>query len=154
LEEIYQSGPVRAIGVCNFAEHHFDALLRDAKIVPVLNQIELHPHLSLQPLVAYCEKIGIACEAWSPLGGTGGNLLDDPVLKKNAEKYGKSVAQVILRWDLQRGIITIPKSTHQERIKANADIFNFELSAADMKVINDLDQNPQRISRDPKNIGF
>jgi diketogulonate reductase-like aldo/keto reductase len=154
LEEIYQSGRVRAIGVCNFAEHHFDALLRDAKIVPVLNQIELHPHLSLQPLVAYCEKIGIACEAWSPLGGTGGNLLDDPVLKKNAEKYGKSVAQVILRWDLQRGIITIPKSTHQERIKANADIFNFELSAADMKVINDLDQNPQRISRDPKNIGF
>jgi methylglyoxal/glyoxal reductase len=154
LEEIYQSGRVRAIGVCNFAEHHFDALLRDAKIVPVLNQIELHPHLSLQPLVAYCEKIGVACEAWSPLGGTGGNLLDDPVLKTIAGKYRKSVAQVVLRWDLQRGIIAIPKSTHQARIKENANLYDFELSAVDMKVINDLDQNPQRISRDPKNIIF
>jgi methylglyoxal/glyoxal reductase len=154
LEKIYESGRARAIGVCNFAEHHFVELLRSTKIVPVLNQIELHPHLSLQPLVAYCEKLGIAIEAWSPLGGDGGKLLGDPVLKKIAEKYGKSTAQVILRWDLQRGIITIPKSTHQVRIKENANLYNFELSADDMKAINDLDQNPQRFNRDPNNIGF
>ena len=154
LEKIYESGRARAIGVCNFAEHHFVELLRSTKIVPALNQIELHPHLSLQPLKAYCEKLGIAVEAWSPLGGDGGKLLNDPVLKKIAEKHGKSTAQVILRWDLQRGIITIPKSTHQIRIKENANLYDFELSANDMKVINDLDQNPQRFNRDPNNIGF
>ena len=154
LEKIYESGRARAIGVCNFAEHHFVELLRSTKIVPALNQIELHPHLSLQSLVAYCEKLGIAIEAWSPLGGDGGKLLGDPVLKKIAEKHGKSTAQVILRWDLQRGIIAIPKSTHQVRIKENANLYDFELSADDMKAINDLDQNPQRFNRDPNNIGF
>jgi diketogulonate reductase-like aldo/keto reductase len=154
LEKIYESGRARAIGVCNFAEHHFVELLRSTKIVPALNQIELHPHLSLQPLKAYCEKLGIAVEAWSPLGGDGGKLLNDPVLKKIAEKHGKSTAQVILRWDLQRGIITIPKSTHQVRIKENANLYDFELSANDMKVINDLDLNPQRFNRDPNIIGF
>ena len=154
LEKIYESGRARAIGVCNFAEHHFVELLRSTKIVPALNQIELHPHLSLQPLKAYCEKLGIAVEAWSPLGGDGGKLLNDPVLKKIAEKHGKSTAQVILRWDLQRGIITIPKSTHQVRIKEDANLYDFELSANDMKVINDLDKNPQRFGRDPNIIGF
>jgi len=154
LEEVYKSGRARAIGVCNFTEHHFVELFRNAKIVPAVDQIECHPHLSLQPLVAYCEKQGITCEAWSPLGGDGGKLLDDPLLKKIAEKYGKSVAQVILRWDLQKGIITIPKSTHQARIVANADLYGFELSAADMKAINDLDHDPRRFGRDPNSISF
>ncbi len=154
LEDIYQSGRARAIGVCNFSERHFAELFRHAKIKPVINQVELHPHLSLQPLVAYCEKQGIACEAWSPLGGDGGKLLDDPVLKKIADKHGKSVAQVILRWDLQRGIITIPKSIHQARIVANANLYDFELSANDMKTINDLDGDPRRFGRDPNIISF
>ena len=154
LEEIYKSKRARAIGVCNFAEHHFVELLKHTKIVPALDQIELHPHLSLQPLAAYCEKLGTAVEAWSPLGGDGGKLLGDPVLQKIARKHGKSVSQVILRWDLQRGIITIPKSTHQARIKENANLYDFELSADDMKVINDLDQSPQRFNRDPNIIGF
>jgi len=154
LEKIYESGRARAIGVCNFAEHHFVELLRSTKIVPAINQVELHPHLSLQPLTAYCEKLGIAVEAWSPLGGDGGKLLNDPVLQKIAEKHGKSTARVILRWDLQRGIITIPKSTHQVRIKENANLYDFELSVEDMKAINDLDLNPQRFNRDPKIIGF
>jgi methylglyoxal/glyoxal reductase len=130
-------------------------MLQDAKIVPAVNQIELHPHLSQQTLVAYCEKQGIACEAWSPLGGTGGKILDEPILKKIADKYGKSVAQVILRWDLQRGIITIPKSTHRTRIKANTELYNFELSSDDIKTINNLDQDPQRIEwGDPSLIDF
>jgi diketogulonate reductase-like aldo/keto reductase len=154
LEEIYKSGRALAIGVCNFTERHFVELFRNAKITPAVNQIELHPHLSLQPLVAYCEKRGIACEAWSPLGGDGGKLLDDPVLKKIAEKCGKSVAQVILRWDLQKGIITIPKSIHQARIVANANLYDFELSANDMKAINKLDQDQRRFGRDPNTMSF
>ena len=155
MEKIYKSGRARAIGVSNFIERHLDQLLRDAKIVPAANQIELHPHLSQQTLAAYCEKLGIACEAWSPLGGTGGKILDEPDLKKIAEKYGKSVAQVILRWDLQRGIIIIPKSTHKARIKANTDLYDFELSANDIKAINNLDLNPQRMEwGDPNLIGF
>ena len=156
LEEIYKSGRARAIGVSNFVEFHLDKLLQDTKIVPAVNQIQLHPNFSQQPLVAYCEKLGIACEAWSPLGGTGGKLLDDPVLTKIAGKYKKSTAQVVLRWELQSGIITIPKSTHQARIKANTELYDFELSAADMKTINDLDKAPKPLGMgwDPNKIGF
>ena len=149
LEDIYKSGRARAIGVCNFTERHFTELFRHAKIKPAVDQVELHPHLSLQPLMAYCTDMGIAYEAWSPLGGDGGKLLDDAVLKKIAEKHRKSVAQVILRWDLQKGIITIPKSIHQDRIIANANLYDFELSAIDMKAINDLDHDPRRFGRDP-----
>jgi diketogulonate reductase-like aldo/keto reductase len=156
LEELCKSGRVRAIGVSNFMEKHLDALLCNAKIAPAVDQIELHPHFSKQQLVAHCEKLGIACEAWSPLGGTGSKLLEDPVLNKIAKKYSKSPAQVTLRWELQRGIITIPKSIHQERIKTNANVFDFELSATDMKAINDLDKNPQPIGRgwNPADIDF
>jgi diketogulonate reductase-like aldo/keto reductase len=155
LEEIYESGRARAIGVCNCVERHLDELRRNSKIEPAVNQIECHPHLSLQPLAAYCEKHGIAVEAWSPLGGTGGKLLNDPVLKKIAEKHGKSAAQIILRWDLQRGLITLPKSTHQARIIANTDIYKFELSADEMQAIYELDQSPQRSNwGDPNLIDF
>ena len=154
LEEIYKSGKARAIGVSNFMEKHIDALLQEAKIAPAVNQVECHPHLSQQPLVDYCQKQGIAFEAWSPLGGTGGNLLDDPVLKKIADKHGKSAAQVTLRWELQRGLITIPKSIHQARIIANTEIYGFELSEDEMKAINTLDKNPQRTGPDPNNMDF
>jgi methylglyoxal/glyoxal reductase len=105
LEEIYASGRARAIGVSNFVANNLDKLLQDAKIVPAVNQIELHPHFSQQPLAVYCEKMGIAVEAWSPLGGTGGNFLDDPVLKKIAEKYGKSAAQIVLRWEDRKSVV-------------------------------------------------
>ena len=154
LEEIYQSGKARAIGVCNFTERHLVELLRNAKIIPAVNQIELHPHLSQPALVTYCETEGIACEAWSPLGGDGGKLLDDPVLKGIAAKYGKSVAQVILRWNLQNGIITIPKSIHQARIIDNANIYDFELMADELKTIKDLDQDSKRFGRDPNTLNI
>ena len=156
MEEIYKSGRARAIGVSNFVAFHLDKLLEEAKIVPAVNQIELHPRFSQQPLATYCEKLGIAVEAWSPLGGTGGNLLDDPILKNIAEKYKKATAQVVLRWELQNGVITIPKSTHQARIKANTELYDFELSAADMKTINDMDKAPKPLGMgwDPNKIAF
>jgi methylglyoxal/glyoxal reductase len=156
LEDIFKSGRARAIGVSNFVQRHLDFLLQDAKIVPAVNQIQCHPYFTQQPLVAYCEKLGIACEAWSPLGGTGGNLLDDLVLKKIAEKHAKSVAQIVLRWDLQRGIITIPKSTHQKRIIANTDLYTFKLSKDDMKAINERNQDtrPYPTGWDPDHIDF
>ena len=157
MEEIYASGRARAIGVSNFVERNLDKLLQDAKIVPAVDQVELHPYFSQQPLAAHCEKLAIACEAWSPLGGLegkGGKSLDDPALKKIAEKHGRSMAQVILRWDLQRGIITIPKSTHQARIRENANLYDFELSTAEMKTIDDLDKDPRCFGRDLNSIGF
>jgi methylglyoxal/glyoxal reductase len=143
MEELYKSGRVRAIGVSNFMEKNLDALMQDAKIKPAVDQVELHPNYSKQQLAAHCEKLGIACEAWSPLGGTGSKLLEDPVLTVIAAKHGKSAAQVALRWELQRGIITIPKSTHQERIKSNTNLYDFELSPAEIKAINDLDATPK-----------
>jgi diketogulonate reductase-like aldo/keto reductase len=154
MEAIYKSGRARAIGVFNFTERHFVELFRNAKIKPAVNQIELHPHLSQQSLVRYCETEGIACEAWSPLGGDGGKLLDDPALNKIAGKYGKSIAQVILRWNLQNGIITIPKSIHQTRIVDNANLYDFELLADEMKTINALDQDSRRFGRDPNTLNF
>lgn len=153
LEEIYASGRVHAIGVSNFHQHHLEYLLSDAKVVPAINQIECHPQLSQQPLIDYCEKLGIVCEAWSPLGGTGGNLLEHNVLKKLAEKYHKSVAQIILRWDLQRGIVTIPKSVHRDRIISNADLFDFELNVEDMKIINAINKD-LRVGANPDNFDF
>ncbi|WP_017812195.1 aldo/keto reductase [Paenibacillus shenyangensis] len=151
LEKLHEDGKVRAIGVSNFQVHHLEDLLADAKVRPVVNQVELHPLLSQVELRNYCKEQGIQIEAWAPLAQ--GRLLDNPVLQEIGEKYGKSIAQVLLRWDLQSGIVTIPKSIKQERIVQNADIFDFELSAEDMQQIDDLNQN-QRFGADPDNFNF
>jgi methylglyoxal/glyoxal reductase len=151
LEKLYKDGKVRAIGVSNFHQHHLEDLLTDAEITPMVNQIELHPLLSQVELRAFCESKGIKVEAWSPLGS--GKLLDNPVIKEVADKYNKTVAQVILRWDLQHDIITIPKSTKEHRIIENAAIFDFELSAADMEKIDALNKN-ERTGADPDNFNF
>lgn len=133
MEKLYEEGKVRAIGVSNFHQHHLEDLLREAKIKPMVNQVELHPLLNQGALREYCKKEQIAIEAWSPLGH--GNLLSDPRLVAIGEKYGKSAAQVILRWDLQHDVITIPKSVNQERIKENAAIFDFKLTSDEMALI-------------------
>jgi diketogulonate reductase-like aldo/keto reductase len=109
--------------------------------------------LSQKPLFDYCQKYNISLEAWRPLGGSEGNLLNDKSLKAIADKYDKSIAQVILRWDLQRGIITIPKSVHRERIIANADLYDFELSADDMSIIGAMNEN-RRFGPNPDNFNF
>ncbi|WP_019241250.1 MULTISPECIES: aldo/keto reductase [Bacillus] len=151
LEKLYRDGKARAIGVSNFHIHHLEDLLETAEIVPMVNQIELHPLLSQVELREFCKSKGIHIEAYSPLGS--GKLLNDPVLSDIGKKYNKSIAQVILRWDIQHGIITIPKSIHEERIQENADIFDFELSDEDMKVIDSMNKN-ERVGADPDNFDF
>ena len=146
LEKLYNDGRVRAIGVSNFHIHHLEDLLTDAEIKPMVNQVEYHPHLTQKDLLAYCQKEGIQLEAWSPLKR--GQLLDDPTINEIAKKYQKTPAQVILRWDLQTGVVTIPKSIKETRIIENADVFDFELTEEDIKGIDGLNKD-ERIGSNP-----
>jgi methylglyoxal/glyoxal reductase len=152
LEQLYADRRVRAIGVSNFHVHHLEDLLQEAKVVPMVNQVELHPRLLQKPLRQFCSLRDIQMEAWSPLM-QGGELLDHPLLAELGAKYGKSAAQVVLRWDIQHGIVTIPKSVTPSRIIENAAIFDFELSAGDMSAIDQLNQD-RRVGADPDNFNF
>jgi diketogulonate reductase-like aldo/keto reductase len=153
FEKLYKEGRVRAIGVSNFLVHHLEDLMSTAEIKPMVNQVEFHPHLTQKELLAFCEKEGIQLEAWSPLKQ--GQLLNEPVLEDIAHKYSKSVAQVILRWDLQHGVVTIPKSIKEHRIIENANIFDFELSVEDMEKIDGLNQDSRAGSHpDTMSFGF
>lgn len=149
LEKLYKDGKIRAIGVSNFQVHHLEELLKDAEIKPMVNQVEFHPRLTQKELRDYCKGQGIQLEAWSPL--MQGQLLDNEVLTQIAEKHNKSVAQVILRWDLQHGVVTIPKSIKEHRIIENADIFDFELSQEDMDKIDALNKD-ERVGPDRKSV--
>ncbi|WP_270394279.1 aldo/keto reductase [Bacillus paranthracis] len=151
LETLYKEKRVRAIGVSNFQIHHLQDVMKDAEIKPMINQVEYHPRLTQKELQAFCKEQGIQMEAWSPL--MQGQLLDNETLQEIAEKHGKTTAQVILRWDLQNGVITIPKSTKEHRIIANADVFNVELTKEDMEKIDALNQN-HRVGPDPDNFDF
>ncbi|WP_339149409.1 MULTISPECIES: aldo/keto reductase [unclassified Sutcliffiella] len=151
LEKLYQDGKVRAIGVSNFQIHHLQDILEVAEVKPMVNQVEYHPKLSQAELLNFCKENEIQLEAWSPL--MQGQLLDNEVLKEIASSHNKSVAQVILRWDLQNGVVTIPKSVKEHRIKENADIFDFELSAEEMQRIHALNEN-KRVGPDPDNFDF
>lgn len=151
LETLYKAGRVKAIGVSNFQIHHLEELMKDAEIKPMVNQVEFHPRLTQKELRAFCQEQGIQLEAWSPL--MQGQLLENELLQEIAAKYNKTVAQIILRWDLQNGVITIPKSTKEHRIIANAEVFDFELSAEDIQRINSLNQN-HRVGPDPDNFDF
>ena len=151
LEHLYKEKKVRAIGVSNFMQHHLEDLLETAEITPMVNQMEFHPYLVQKELIDYCESHKIQYEAWSPM--MQGRIFDLEPLKKMAQKYDKSVAQIVLRWDLQKGVITIPKSAKKERIKANAAIFDFELSIEDVEYIDSLEKGT-RFGPDPDNFDF
>ncbi|WP_445669331.1 aldo/keto reductase [Paenibacillus sp. FSL R7-0204] len=146
LEKLYTDGKVRAIGVSNFQIDHLEDLLADANVKPMVNQVELHPLLNQQELREYCKAQGIQIEAWAPLAQ--GHLLDNEVLADIAAHHNKTLPQVILRWDLQNRIVTIPKSVKEERIIANADIFDFELSEEEISRINGLNRD-QRFGSHP-----
>lgn len=146
LEKLYADGRVRAIGVSNFQISHLRRLAEASDLVPAVNQVELHPYLTQPDLRAYHAEHGIVTEAWSPLAQ--GALLDDPMITTLAEKYGKSPAQVVLRWHLQLGTVAIPKSVTPWRIRENLDIFDFELASDDVAAIGDLDAG-HRTGPDP-----
>ena len=152
LESIYESKRARSIGVSNFKSHHLDILLKEAKVVPAVNQIELHPMLQQKEDRAYCQERGIEIESYSPLM-RGGESLENPVLAGLAQKHGKTGAQVVLRWHIQSGFIVIPKSVRAERIRENMAIFDFELSPEDMQAIETLDAG-QRTGADPDTADF
>lgn len=132
-EEYYKKGLLKSIGVANYLAHHVEALMQDAEIKPMVNQIEYHPGFGQIESARFCQENGIIVEAWSPFGT--GDVLGNHILKTIAEKYGKSSAQVCLRWLLQKDIVPLPKSVHEERIIANTEIFDFELTEEDMKAI-------------------
>jgi diketogulonate reductase-like aldo/keto reductase len=139
MEKLYQDGKVRAIGVSNFHVHHLEELIKDAKIKPAINQIEFHPHLTQEAVLTFCKENDIQMQAWSPLKK--GRIFEEPLLVKLAEKYGKTVAQLILRWDLEQGVATIPKTTNKNRMIENADVFDFKLTTEDIEQITNLNRD-------------
>ncbi|MDT7649386.1 MAG: 2,5-diketo-D-gluconate reductase [Pseudonocardiales bacterium] len=151
FEKIASDGKARAIGVSNFHIPHLKRLAEETATVPAVNQIELHPWLPQTELRAYHQRLGIATEAWSPLA-KGGELLADELIVGLSEKYGKTPAQIVLRWHLQLGNIAIPKSVTPSRVRENADIFDFELSDDDVASISELG-NGRRLGPDPDNFG-
>jgi diketogulonate reductase-like aldo/keto reductase len=151
MERILAEGKARAVGVSNFLIHHLEDLANASDLVPAVNQVEFHPRLLQPELLAHCARAGIRLEAWSPI--MQGKVLDIPEIQSVAEKHGKTPVQVVLRWDLQHGAVTIPKSVHRERIRENADIFDFQLSDGEMAVIDGLDRH-QRIGPDPDHFSF
>lgn len=153
MEEIYAEGKAKTIGVSNFNPHHLDRLLEKAKVVPAVNQIEMHPYLTQEKVLEYCVDKGIAVEAWSPLGGQGNDVMGDPVLKDLSARHGKTPAQVIVRWHLQRDVIVIPKSVREARIRENCDVYDFSLSGEEMSAISGLNKD-RRNGSDPDNFNF
>ncbi|MBT1171928.1 aldo/keto reductase [Bifidobacterium sp. MA2] len=153
LQAIYATGRAKAIGVSNFERHHLEELLAHTDVKPAVDQIESSPQFANQQLIDFAHAQGIDVEAWSPLGGTGGNLLADPQLAEIGDKYGKSAAQVVIRWHIQRGVVVLPKSTHTERIRQNIDVFDFNLTDADMAAIDAIDTG-KRNGADPDHFDF
>ena len=143
LEAIYNDGQARAIGVCNFDVDHLQKLMDHANIMPMVNQIEFNPRIHQPDTVAFCQDNHIQLEAWSPLGN--GQLLSSSVISKIAKEHGKTPAQVIIRWELQQGFIVIPKSIHEERMRENRDVYDFELDADEMEAIAMLDEEKHSI---------
>ena len=151
LETLYDEGKIKAIGVSNFLQHHLEDLLQAARIAPMVDQLEFHPRLIQPSLLDFCKQQQIQYEAWAPL--MQGRVLDLSELGIIAGKYDKSIAQLVLRWDLQKGVVTIPKSVHKNRVMENAALFDFEISEEDMLLIDTLDCKA-RIGPDPDHFSF
>jgi 2,5-diketo-D-gluconate reductase A len=146
MERIYSEGRVRAIGVSNFQPAHLDRLAAECEVTPTVNQIEVHPYLTQDALLAYDDEHGIATEAWSPIAQ--GKVLDDPTVETIAAAHAKTPAQAVLRWHVQRSSIVFPKSVTPARMKENFEIFDFDLTPAEVASISDLDRG-ERTGPDP-----
>ncbi|MER9869914.1 aldo/keto reductase [Mesorhizobium sp. M0136] len=152
LIELRQSGRIKSIGVSNFNQDHLERIIGETGVTPTVNQIELHPRFQQRDKREFHDRHNIRIESWSPLGS--GRLLSDPTLESIARKHGKSVAQTIVRWHLQEGLIVIPKSIHQDRIAANFDVFDFELEAKDLELIRGMDSPDGRTGPNPATAAF
>ncbi len=151
FEKLYREGRVKAIGVSNFMVHHLQEILEGSEVKPMVNQIELHPEYTQQEVVEFCKNSNILIEAWSPL--MQGRIFQLPLVRELAEKYGRSVSQIAVRWFVQKGIIPLPKASGKEHILQNADVFGFELQKEDMDKLDAL-KGIGRIGPDPDNINF
>ena len=153
FEELYNQGKVKAIGVCNFKIGHLEELKKTAKIMPMVNQIEMHPLSSKDDMLDYCRKNSIEVMAWSPI--VRGKLFTNELMESLTAKYKKTIAEIIIRWHVQRGVIPIPKSSNEGRIKENFDVFDFSLSEEDMKAIDSLNEgNGFSVTGVPDNTTF
>ena len=142
FEHLYETGKVKAIGVCNFKVEHLEELKKTAKIMPMVNQVEIHPFSTKNNIINYCKDNNIKVVAWSPISR--GRVLSNDLMIDLSQKYKKSIVQIVLRWHMQKGVIPIPKSSNENRIKENMDIFDFEISSEDMKAIDSLDEGYDR----------
>ena len=145
LEEEYKKGHIKNIGISNFEDSKFEDLYNKVEIKPVLNQIELHPYFQQRNIRKEMDELNVKTEGWAPLGQASKYLFNEEVIKKMSEKYKKTPAQIILRWHIQSGFITIPKSCNPNRIKENFEVFDFQLTDDEMKEINDLDGKRGRV---------
>lgn len=152
LVELRDAGRIRSIGVSNFNQDHLERIIGETGVTPAVNQIELHPRFQQRDKRDYHDRHDIRIESWSPLGS--GRLLDDPTLAAISRKHGKTVAQTIIRWHLQEGLIVIPKSVNRDRIAANLDVFDFDLDAGDLQAIAGLDSPDGRIGPNPATASF
>lgn len=144
--QILKGGKVRAIGVSNYMINHLNEILYDSDVVPAVNQVEFHPFLYQQDLLRFCENKRIQLEAYSPL--TRAKRLKHPIITKLAQKYDKTPAQVLIRWSLQHGLVVVPKSIHKDRIKQNAQVFDFNLESEDIAIMDSLNENLQTVFLD------
>lgn len=151
LAEAREEGLVASIGVSNFLPAHIERLIAETGVAPALNQIELHPYFNQAALRDWHAEKGIAVQAWGPLGQRSGSLMDEPVLREVSEAHGKDAGQVILRWHLQHGTVPVPKSSNPERIRSNLEVFDFELSDAEMEAIDGLDTGVRQ-GMDPETV--
>lgn len=138
MEDAYHEGKIRALGLSNFMPNHYQDLMKTATIAPAVDQIEVHPGWTHAEEIKFLQAHNVLVEAWGPLGGQGASVMTNPTMVELAKKYGKSTAQLSLRWIVQQGVLPLPKSVHAERMKQNTDIFDFEISDEDMKKISSL----------------
>ena len=153
MEQLYHEGLARAIGVCNFRPQDLEALAHTSDTIPAVNQIEIHPYFPQEETIGYCKKLGIQMEAWGTLTSGHSDLLQEPVLLDLAQTYGKTPAQIVIRWNCQRGVIPLVKSASSDRQKQNLDVFDFALTPEDMAQIAQLNIN-RRFGRDPADSDF
>lgn len=153
IEKLYKDGLVKSIGVCNCHQHHLETIMQECEIIPMVNEIEVHPLFTQKPLIDFCKKHDIHVIAYTPLARNDDRLRKNPILQRIANKYNKNIYQIIIRWDIQNGITPIPRSKNSYRNRTNFDVYDFELTDDEIKAIDSININ-SRLRFDPDNLDF